>query len=315
MSSTISNVSTIPVIDLAGFLAGQVGARDQAASELRAALEQVGFFQVVNHGVDWAKVEGIYRLAARYHALPTEAKAPHQMSATKMGYSPLQGQVRGAKPSLNAAYFLARPDSSRNQWPAEGDLPGFRATASDYYGTMDRLGARLLELYSLAAGMPAEYFGRFFQPSLATLRLSHYPALHAEVDQWGIDPHTDAGFMTMLPANPVAGLWIRPAGGEWFEPRQEPQSFVVNSGDMLRRWTNEQFRSTTHRVLNQSGTDRYAIPFFYDPRVDTVIECLPSCTDTNHPPKYGPITYRDYLVPFMQRSYVAVLGGATTDAG
>ncbi|MFN0029875.1 MAG: isopenicillin N synthase family dioxygenase [Acidimicrobiales bacterium] len=311
----VSGVGTIPIIDVGDFLADRPGALAAAGAELRRALEQVGFFQIVNHGVGWQHVEAIYEMAARYHALPDEQKLPLRMSATRMGYSPLQGQIRGAKPSLNAAYFLARPSSSRNQWPDEDHLAGFRATVSSYYEEMDQLGSRLLALYSVAAGMAPEHFGQFFQPSLATLRLSHYPPLPAEEDQWGIDPHTDAGFMTMLPANPVAGLWIRPPGGDWFEPRQEPQSFVVNSGDMLRRWTNERFLSTTHRVLNRSGTDRYAIPFFYDPRVDTVIECLPSCTTADHPPKYGPITYRDYLVPFMQRSYVAVLEGATTDSG
>ena len=305
---------TIPVIDVAAFLAGRPGALAATAKQLGQALEQVGFFQIVNHGVDWEQVEGIYAAAAAYHALPLDQKLPQQMSAKSMGYSPWQGQVRGAKPSLNAAYFLARPTSSRNQWPDEADLAGFRATVSAYYEIMDQLCGRLLELYSVAAGMLADHFGQYFQPSLATLRLSHYPSVAAEVDQWGIDPHSDAGFMTLLPANPVAGLWIRPPGAEWFEPAQERESFVVNSGDMLRRWTNHRFLSTTHRVLNVSGQDRYAMPFFFDPRVDSIIECLPSCCDEANPARHPPITYRDYLVPFMQRSYVAVLGTAGADA-
>ena len=305
---------SVPVIDLAAFLAGRAGALAAAAQQLGQALEQVGFFQIVNHGVDWGQVEGIFAAAAAYHALPLDQKLPQQMSARSMGYSPLQGQVRGAKPSLNAAYFLARPTSSRNQWPGEADLAGFRATVSAYYDTMDELCGRLLALYSVAAGMPSDHFDHYFQPSLATLRMSHYPPVPAEVDQWGIDPHADAGFMTLLPANPVPGLWIRPPGAEWFEPAQERESFVVNSGDMLRRWTNDRFLSTTHRVLNASGRHRYAIPFFFDPRVDSVIECLPSCRDAANPARHPPITYRDYLVPFMQRSYVAVLGTANPHA-
>lgn len=306
---TIS-VGTIPVLDVGDFLQGAPGARERTAAQLGDALERVGFFQIVNHGVPWSQVEDIYAMAAAYHALDDAEKLSHQMNAKMMGYSPIAGQVRGSKASLNAAYFLARPTSSRNQWPNEDVIAGFRSTVSAYYDAMDRLCGRLLELYSVAVGMPADFFGRFFDPSLATLRMSHYPPIPAEDDQWGIDPHTDAGFMTLLPSNPVAGLWIRPPGDEWFEPRQEPHSFVVNSGDMLRRWTNERFLSTMHRVLNVSGGDRYAIPFFFDPRVDTVIECVPTCCDEANPPRYEPITYRDYLVPFMQRSYVAVLDGA-----
>jgi isopenicillin N synthase-like dioxygenase len=75
---------------------------------------------------------------------------------------------------------------------------------------------------------------------------------------------------------------------------------------MLRRWTNDRFLSTVHRVRNASGTDRYAIPFVYDPRVDTVIECLPGCRAAGEEPRHDPIVYRDYLRSFMGRSYRAV---------
>ena len=166
----------------------------------------------------------------------------------------------------------------------------------------------LLPLYAAALDLPLEYFQAFFRPSLATVRISHYPPIAAEANQWGIDPHTDAGFMTLLPSNPVPGLWIRPdrPAAEWFEPVQEPESFVVNSGDMLRRWTNDRFLSTLHRVLNVSGRDRYALPYFYDPRVDTVISCLPTCTDEANPPRHASIVYGDYLKAFMGRSYTQV---------
>jgi isopenicillin N synthase-like dioxygenase len=109
--------------------------------------------------------------------------------------------------------------------------------------------------------------------------------------------------MTLLPSNPVSGLMIRRGDGTWFEVDQEPRSFIVNSGDMLRRWSNDTFLSTVHRVRNTSKTDRYAIPFFFDPRVDTVIECLPSCLDPGGEPRYEPVVYRDYLRAFMGRSY------------
>lgn len=297
--------AVLPRLDLGAYRAGVPGAREEVADQLRHALENVGFFCIVNHGIDWERVDAIYEQAARYHALPLEQKLPQQMSARMMGYNRLGDEGNdGRPPALNAAFFMARPESSRNQWPEEAVLPGFRAACTAYYETMEQLCHEwLLPLYAVALGLEPSFFQASFAPSLATLRLSHYPPVPAADDQYGIDPHTDAGFMTLLPANPVDGLWIRPAGSEWFEPRQEPESFVVNSGDMLRRWTNNRFLSTMHRAINRSVTDRYAIPYFYDPRVDTIVECLPSCCNAENPARYEPIRYGDYIRAFMNRSY------------
>jgi isopenicillin N synthase-like dioxygenase len=294
----------LPVIDLGPYLAGEPGAREAAAARVRHALTEVGFLSIVGHGIDWDQVRGIYDWARRYHELPAEAKADHSMNARRMGYIGLGGAQKGDRPpALNAAFFMGRPGSARNQFPDEAALPGFRAAVEDYYRSMEKLGQHLLPLYALAAGMPADYFGQFFDPALATLRMTHYPPLDAEADQWGIDPHCDAGFMTLLPTNEVGGLWIRPDGDDWFAVAQEPESFVVNAGDTLRAWSNERFRSTMHRALNESGTDRYAIPFFFDPRPDTMIEALAGCVDVEHPVCRQPYRYGDYLREFMQAGY------------
>ncbi|MGF1599229.1 MAG: isopenicillin N synthase family dioxygenase [Acidimicrobiales bacterium] len=307
---------SIPVVDLAPHLADAPGAREEAAAAVGHALEHVGFFSIVGHGIGWDTVEDIYRWCARYHALPDETKRAHPMSAGTMGYIPLGGAQRGDRPpALNAAFFLGRPGSRRNRFPPESALPGFRRAVEDYYRAMERLCHRLLPLYALAAGMPADHFDQFFDPALATLRMSHYPPVAALDDQWGIDPHSDAGFMTLLPTNPVAGLQIRPDGDDWFDVEQEPRSFVVNAGDTLRRWSNDRFRSTTHRARNTSGIDRYAIPFFFDPRVDTVIECLPGCRRGDEPARHAPLVYRDYLRGFMSDGYPQLALGADATVG
>jgi isopenicillin N synthase-like dioxygenase len=301
----------LPVIDLAAVRAGESGSHEATAAQVRSALTEVGFFSIVGHGIPWDQVRDIYDQAARYHGLGDEVKRAAMMGPRTMGYSPLGSARKGDRPAaLNAAFFMARPGSERNRLPSDEVLPGFADAVTSYYRAMDELGHVMLDLYALAAGMPVDYFHQFFDPALATLRLTHYPALPAGQDQWGIDPHSDAGFMTMLPTNPVAGLWIRPDGGEWFAVEQEPESFVVNSGDMLRRWSNDRFLSTVHRALNESPTDRYAIPFFFDPRPDTVIAALPSLVDEEHPQRHEPLVYRDYLTAFMSEGYAPVRGEA-----
>jgi len=302
----------LPTIDLTDL--EHADAPERLGEQVRAALEDVGFFAIVHHGVDWQLVEQVYALASDYHALPMDAKLATPMSAERLGYSALGNQMRNGRMAVNEAYFMAHPRSRRTQWPPEDALPDFRAVASEYFETMSALGQRLLPLYAVGLNLPRDYFGQFFSPPIATLRLTRYPDVDDASDDWGIDPHTDAGFLTMLPANPVAGLWILDPDGEWFEPEQEPGTFIVNSGDMIHRWSNRRLRSTTHRVRNVSGGDRYAIPFFFDPRGDTLIECLPTCCDDEHPPQFEAIPYLDYINDFMARGYDAYrAAGETAD--
>ena len=208
VASEIPTEQVIPVVDLSAVRAGKKGALETAATEVRRALLEVGFFSILGHGVSWGQVEDIYDQTRRFHDLPLDVKAACTMSPASMGYSPLGAAQKGdRKPALNAAFFYARPGSARNQLPPDEALPGFAAAVRAFYETMDVLGHTMLKLYGLAGGMPHDYFAQFFSPALATLRLTHYPPLPASADQWGIDPHSDAGFMTMLPSNPVAGLW------------------------------------------------------------------------------------------------------------
>merc|ERR1712129_110505 len=43
-------------------------------------------------------------------------------------------------------------------------------------------------------------------------------------------------------------------------------------GDMLGRWTGHHFKSTVHRVANTSTQERFSVPFFLEPNLDTLIE-------------------------------------------
>ncbi len=138
----------------------------------------------------------------------------------------------------------------------------------------------MLPVLARALGMPAEHFAPFFADEAhINLRFLHYPPQDiADDEQFGQGPHTDNSFITILARTEVPGLAVRLPSGEWLAPPLIPGTFLVNLGNMMKRWSNDRFLSTPHAVLNESGTDRYSIAFFYSPNVATRIECLPSCT-------------------------------------
>ena len=57
-------------------------------------------------------------------------------------------------------------------------------------------------------------------------------------------------------------------------------------------------------MLNRSGRERYAIPFFYSPSPDTLIASVETCCDAEHPPRYRPVTVREYTEWFSQKVFV-----------
>ena len=326
MTDTPATSGVIPILDLGPITDADsnahrpdLGALDHLAAELRAALEEIGFFFVVDHGIDWALVDELYDMARRLHAIEPEVLSGIAMDAEHGGYlkfaggtsyaSEIAGEVR--TPNLNAAFFVHRGGYRlANRWP---ELDGFRALVDRYMDEVTALSRRLLPVLARSLDLDDDHFEPLFDEPSCTLRLSHYPVLDYGEHDWGVAPHTDSTVITLLPANDVPGLEIRPAGHDWMEPPSLPRSFLINSGDMLKRWTNHRYRSTAHRARNASDGDRYAVPFFFGPRDDALIEALPTCVDDDHPAKHEPITYGDYQRWFLNRNYEKLTGRRATE--
>src|SRR6185437_15255363 len=275
---SMSARDTIPIIDLGPYLAGESGALEEAARQLRHALTEIGFYYIVNHGIPRERVRAIYDAAARFHALPIDEKTKVRIDRHNVGYLPMKGDTLRTsvvqtvtKPNLNEALFIARdlpPDHpdvkagrrfrSANQWPA--GLPGFRQTVVAYCDVLERLVQKLVRLYARALDLPAAFFDVPFRDMQYKLRATHYPPQEVVADgEFGIAPHTDTSFLTVLAPNEVPGLSIRKLDGTWLDAPAIPDAFVVNGGQLLLRWTNDRFLATPHRAINRSGGERYAL--------------------------------------------------------
>ncbi|HEY0184158.1 MAG TPA: 2OG-Fe(II) oxygenase family protein [Rhodopila sp.] len=311
MPTTTEPVTTIPVLDLGPFLAGAPGALEETAAQLREICETVGFLTIINHGVPADLIDATFAETARFHAQPLDAKLQVKVNAVMQGYMPVHGSTTrssalaaGSKPNENEAFFVKRAgddDGGPDRWPA--DLPGFREATLRYYDAMDDLGQRLMPLFARALDLPADYFATLCDQPLTSLRLTHYPPAAYGADEYGIAPHTDSSFITLLAQNKVPGLQIRVASGEWIDAEVVPNSFVVNIGDILNRWSNGRFLSTPHRAFNKSKGPRYAIPYFFHPNPDTMIDCLPSCVSEGEQPRFPAMTSAEYMAWFRSQNY------------
>ena len=314
---------SIPVIDLGAYMAGAPGALERVGDELGAALETIGFFLIVSHGIERELIARTFAEARRFHAQPAAAKLALRMNEHNNGYMSMGRYAvwtsdvnANDTPDLNEAFFTKRERSADdplvksgrrfagpNRWPE--DLSGFRDTVLAYTDAVDALGRRLMPACAVALDLPPDAFDAAFAESQFSFRLSHYPPVEAAPNQFGIAPHTDANFLTFLAQTEVPGLQLRLPSGDWLDVPYVPGSFAVNSGDMMTRWTNGRFKSTPHRALPPVGRPRYAIPFFLGPHLDTEIACLPTCQGPDNPAKFPPITYDAYLHWWYDANYNA----------
>ena len=245
-----------------------------------------------------------------FFARPEGDKLALKIGKYNIGYLPFGGQVvrhspvnKNTKPNFSESFYITRdraPDHpdivnnkplvGLNRWPE--DMPEFRAATTAYYRAMEAMTTRLVPLFALALDLPADYFAAAFAEPNCTIRLIHYPPHPSPEDnEFGFAPHTDNNFITFLAQSKLPGLEVRTAEGDWIRPPAVPGTFVVNTGAMLARYSNDRFRATPHRVINRNDRSRYACPFFLGPNHDVVVEPVPSCVGPDNPPRYEPTTY------------------------
>ncbi|MBV2357470.1 isopenicillin N synthase family oxygenase [Streptomyces sp. J2-1] len=289
--TTSSRYDQLPVIDLAA-ADGTPAERAAFLAQLHAAAHDVGFFQLVGHGVTRAETEALLTAMRAFFALPEadrlaldNVNSPHFRGYTRTGDEQTAGArdwrdqldigaerpARLPVPGEPAYWWLQGP----NQWPAA--LPELRTAALAW---IDRLGAvagRLLRELLTAIGAPAGFydpvFGAHAHPHLKLVR---YPGSAADGTDQGVGAHKDYGFLTLLLQDAVGGLQVQREDGRFHEVPPLEGAFVVNLGELLEVATNGYLIATNHRVVSPPGaTERFSVPFFYNPRLDARIAPLP----------------------------------------
>ena len=292
--------------------------RDEIDAQLWTAATEVGFFQLVDHGIDQELVDAAFDLAARFFALPLDAKERRSLApGTNSGWEH-RSQIRPSTGTRDEkeSYQVTRSRMDRlDLWPDESELPGFRRAIETFEQRNWALAMRVLSSFARQLGFEDEFFTARHDPASAgyqcTLRLLHYlPLEHPPANDpaadgiWRAGAHTDFDCLTLLHQRPgQPGLQVSP-GAEAAEPNEgdgrdlawtpvnpSPGVVTCNIGDMLMRGSDDALRSTLHRVRmprpDEDPGPRYSIAFFAQADADAIIE--------GPGRRYPPITAADYL--------------------
>lgn len=295
----------IPLIDFAPMTAMDGVARRPMLASLRAALEVHGFMYLRNHGVAQSLVDVVFAQSRQFFSLPAEVKnraRPLEKGSTR-GYEGVGVQaLEAGRPGDLKEIFQCGREPARNRpnaWPEA--LPEFRRTLLEFLEAARASCDGLMKAIALSLGLPKNYFVPFHDHTDSTLRLLHYPPLQdaPAPGQLRAGAHTDFGGMNLLFQDDEGGLEIQSSDGSWIAAPAIPGTAIVNTGDLIARWTNGQFRSSPHRVVNPTGAaankDRYSFVLFHSPNPDAVIGCLAPCQSADNPPRFAPISAGEHL--------------------
>jgi isopenicillin N synthase-like dioxygenase len=304
--------SLVPVIDVSALASDDLAERQALAARIGDACRSTGFFSVVGHGLDDELLDAVFAQSRRFFS---QSKLEKEKIATNpfgddanRGYDDLGSQRLDptAEVDCKESFMIGvelDPDdplvragatmSGRNRWP---DLPGFQETLLEYQAAARDLAFRLLRSIALSLDLDEGHFEPYHQHPVVGLRLLRYPPRPdgAGARDFGCGAHTDWGAITVLAQDATGSLQVQGPDGTWVDVEPHPGALVINLGDLIEVWTNGRYRSTMHRVLG-GDRDRYSIALFCDLDVDAVIECLPTCTGPDDPPRYPPTTVAQHL--------------------
>lgn len=312
----------IPLIDFSPFLTDDPDGQQRVAAEIYRACREVGFLYLTHHGIPTLAIERAFEQSQQFFALPLAEKQRLAWSSefSNRGYIGLErerldetrpGDLKEAfnmgKEVMPAEAKAAGAELVLNRWP-EGQ-EGFRAVITEFFAVCAAGADRILRAFAIALSMPEAFIVEKHASRNYTLRLLHYPPLATppKPRQIRAGAHSDYGTLTLLFQDDVGGLEVMNRQGNWISAPSVPDAVLINTGDLMERWSNDVFRSTQHRVglpsAEKAMCDRYSIAFFCQPDAEAEIACLPTCQSEENPPKYPPIKSGEYLLSRLQATY------------
>ena len=313
-------MTTIPLIDLSN------PDEQSLIAQIAKACSEFGFFSLKGHGIPVAITTAAFEKSQQFFDLPQASKlALHiNQSPCNRGFDPIgwqsldlskEGDAQAA--DLKESFYIGTepqdhapipvPNHGENQWPSEHAVPGFTAAINAYRVHTKALAFRLMSLIAQSLNLPADALNPFMRYPTCTTRLLYYPPQPStNMQQIGSGAHTDWGAITVLAQDDAGGLEVRLPNNEWVDVKPQADTLVINTGDLMQRWTNDKYLSSWHRVINRhAGRPRYSIAYFFDLDHYAVIQTLPTCVDAQHPAKYEPITAGDHILEMYKRTTLA----------
>ncbi|CAF1437042.1 unnamed protein product [Adineta steineri] len=303
---------SIPILDLTQSYQN-VTKRKELAKQIDQICQTIGFFIVTGHQIDEQIQNEMMKISKEFFHLPLNIKK--EIIGSKhypYGYNGLNDENLSLGYENSSTILLSDVKESFSigpeheqtiRWPSKP--LNMSSIWLNYYSQCQHLSEHLYKLFALALNLDEHWFDNKINQHRCALRSLFYPSLSSSLpqNQYRSSPHTDYGSFTILKQDSIQGLQAQNRlNGKWIDVPFIQNSFVINLGDLMSRWTNDHWISTPHRVIASSSSSsnqnpsRQSIAYFCQINPDEIVTCIPTCSSKDKPPKYPPIRSWDLII-------------------
>ncbi|KAG2398004.1 Gibberellin 2-beta-dioxygenase [Vigna angularis] len=220
----------LPLIDLGALKSSNERDKRACTAAICKAASEWGFFQVVNHGISHDLLRKMRNEQMKLFEVPFEKKITCGL--------------------LNNPY---------------------REAINEFAPAMLEVSRLLASILAQNLGYPKDAVEKLCDAGTCFLRLNHYPCCPKSKEEiFGLVPHTDSDFLTILYQDQVGGLQLM-KDSKWVAVKPNPDALIVNIGDLFQAWSNDEYRSVEHKVVANDKMERYSVAYFLCPFNNTVI--------------------------------------------
>lgn len=98
---------------------------------------------------------------------------------------------------------------------------------------VSHLTLELAEILAEKLGHKSNFFKENCSPTSCYVRMNRYPPCPISSEVYGLMPHTDSDFLTILLQDQVGGLQLV-KDGKWIAVKPNPDVLIVNIGDLFQ---------------------------------------------------------------------------------
>jgi isopenicillin N synthase-like dioxygenase len=281
----------IPTINISSLIKNNFNTTrsQQTIKKIEKACIEVGFFQVVGHGINIKKINDVCKIGNKFF---NSSKANKNKLAPKKWNKKNKNLYRGyfpntvnGKEGLDLGDLQIKPNNIKkykSSYIEYLDLTKSLSVSSiknlsnyfdDIYALSEILFKGIIKLYKKDIKISNQAFSRL--KTLSTLRFNYYPKQTKPVEiskqdgvALGCETHVDSGVFTVLYQDKKGGLQVQNRNNKkWYDVPFNKKALVVNTGRALEFLSKGKFKATNHRVL-WNKSKRLSIPFFFEPSHD-----------------------------------------------